>query len=85
MLNDGLFNNSVSSTLLNRQEKLNGTTNLTQQEIQTPSYLVYDEILETIPTTTQQIVSPIHPTIKPPPNKKHTPFPPPNYNQQLNQ
>ena len=42
---------------------LNGTTNLTQQDIQTPSRFVREENVETKPTTKQQSISPISPTI----------------------
>ena len=44
-----------------QQENLNGTRNLTQQDIQTPSQFINEEIFETIVTTTQQSISPIHP------------------------
>ena len=46
-----------------QQENLNGTRNLTQQDIQTPSHLKNEEIFETIVTTTQQSISPIHPNL----------------------
>ena len=51
--------NSLNSTLV-QQENLNGTRNLTQQDIQTPSHFINEEIVETIATTTQQSISPIH-------------------------
>ena len=44
-LPDRLGNNSLNSTLI-QQEKLNGTRNLTQQDIQTPSHFVNEEILK---------------------------------------
>ena len=43
-----------------QQKNLNGTRNLTQQDIQTPSRFINEEIVETIVTTTQQSISPIH-------------------------
>ena len=46
----------------NTQEAYNGTRNLTQQDFQTPSHFVIEEIVETISSTTQQSISPIHPT-----------------------
>ena len=51
------------------QERLNGNINHTQQDIQTPSDFVNGEIFEIMPTTTQQIISPIHPTLTTPKNK----------------
>ena len=59
ILSDRRQNNSLNSTLV-QQENLNGTRNLTQQDIQTPSYFINEEIVETIVTTTQQSISPIH-------------------------
>ena len=53
-------NNSLNSTLV-QKENLNGTRNLTQQDIQTLSHFINEEIVETIVTTTQQSISPIHP------------------------
>ena len=53
-------NKSFNSTVI-QQENLNGTRNLTQQYIQTPSHFIKEEIVETIVTTTQQSISPIHP------------------------
>ena len=58
-LPDRRQNKSLKSTLV-QQENLNGTRNLTQQDIQTPSHLINEEIVETIVTTTQQSISPIH-------------------------
>ena len=45
---------------------MNGTRNLTQQDIQTPSHFVNEEVVETIVTTTQQSISPIHPNLTTP-------------------
>ena len=42
---------------------MNGTRNFTQQDIQTPSNFVNEEIVESIMTTTQQSISPIHPNL----------------------
>ena len=55
-------NNSLNSTLV-QQENLNGTRNLTQQDIQTPSHFINEEVSETIVTTTQQSISSIHPNL----------------------
>ena len=60
---DKTGNNSSKSTFKNTQENLNGRRNITKQGIQTLSHLINEEIVETIPTTTQQSISPIHPTI----------------------
>ena len=49
-----------------KQENLNGSRNLTQQDIQTPSLFINEEIVETIATTTQQNISPIHPNLTTP-------------------
>ena len=46
-------NNTLNSTLV-QQENLNGTRNPTQQDIQTTSHFINEEIVETILTTTQQ-------------------------------
>ena len=53
-LPDRRQNNSLNSTLV-QQEILNETKNLTQQDIQTPSHFINEEIVETKVTTTQQI------------------------------
>ena len=58
-------NNSLISTLV-QQENLNGTRNLTQQEFQTPSHFVNEEVVETIVTTTEQSISSIHPNLTTP-------------------
>ena len=44
----------------------NGTRNLTQQDIQTPSHFINEEIVHT--TTTQQSISPIRPNLTTPRN-----------------
>ena len=58
-------NNSLNSTVIHN-ENLNGTRNLTQQDIQTPSHFINEEILHT--TTTQQSISPIRPNLTTPRN-----------------
>ena len=60
-------NNSLISTVIHN-ENLNGTRNLTQQDIQTPSHFINEEIVQTT-TTTQQSISPIHPNLTTPRNK----------------
>ena len=60
--------NSLKSTLV-QQENLKGTRNLTQQDIQTPSHFINEEIVEIIVTTTQQSISPIHPNLITPKRK----------------
>ena len=63
-------NNSLNSTeIIN--ETLNGTRSLTQQDIQTPSHFINEEIVHTTATTTQQSISPIHPNLTTPRNTKH--------------
>ena len=64
-------NNSLNSTVIHN-EKLNGTRNLTQQDIQTPSHFINEEIVHTTVTITQQSISPIHPNLTTPKNKKAT-------------
>ena len=59
-------NNSLNSTVIHN-ENLNGTRNLTQQDIQTPSNFINEEIVQTT-TTTQQSISPIHPNLTTPRN-----------------
>ena len=71
-LTDRIGNNSGNSTLI-QQKNLNGTTNLTQQDIQTPSRFVNEEIVETKTTTAQQSVSPIHPNHTPRPKNPTLP------------
>ena len=48
-------------------ENHNGIRNLTQQDIQTPSHFINEEIVQTT-TTTQQSISPIHPNLTTPIN-----------------
>ena len=60
-------NNSLNSTVIHN-ENLNGTRNLTQQDIQTPSHFIKEEIVQTTTTTTQQSISPIHPNLTTPRN-----------------
>ena len=60
-------NNSLNSTVIHN-ENLNGTRNLTQQDIQTPSHFINEEIVQTTATTTQQSISPIHPNLTTPRN-----------------
>ena len=64
-------NNSLNSTVIHH-ENLNGTRNLTQQDIQTPSHFINEEIVHTTVTTTQQSISPIHPNLTTPRNKYAT-------------
>ena len=66
-------NNSLISISIN-QENLNGTRNLTHQDIQNLSHFVNEKIVETMLTTTQQSISPIHPTLTFP-KIKNTVFP----------
>ena len=70
-LPDRRQNNSLNSTLV-KQENLNGTRSLTQQDIQTPSHFINEEVVETIVTTTQQSTSPIHPNLTTPKPKNQT-------------
>ena len=68
---------TIDATPLNynsflQQENLNGTRNLKQQDIQTPSHFVNEEIVETVTTTTQQSISPIHPHLTTPRPKNPT-------------
>ena len=51
-LTDRIENISLNSTIVH-QKHLNGTRNLTQQDIQTPSHFIKEEIVETIVTTSQ--------------------------------
>ena len=59
-------NNSLNWTVIHN-ENLNLTRNLTQQDIQTPSHFINEEIVQTT-TTTQQSISPIHPNLTSPRN-----------------
>ena len=72
MFTDRTGKNSLNSTFSKTQENLNGTRNLTQQDIQTPSHFINEEVVEIMPTTTQQSISPIHPTLTTPQNKSTT-------------
>ena len=63
-------NNSLNSTLI-QQENLNGTRNLTRQDIQTPSHFANEEVVTTV-TTAQQSISPIHPNLTIPRPKNPT-------------
>ena len=60
-------NNSLNSTFIHN-ENLNGTRNLTQQNIQTPSHFINEKIVQTTATTTQQSISPIHSNLTTPRN-----------------
>ena len=51
-------NNSLNLTVIHH-ENLNGTRNLTQQDIQTPSQFINEEVVQKTVTTTQQSISPI--------------------------
>ena len=53
---DRTSNSCLKSTFIKTQETFNGTGNLTQQDIQAPSHFVKEEIVETLPTTTQQSI-----------------------------
>ena len=65
-------NNRLNSTFMNN-DNLNGTRNLTQRDIQTPSHFVNDEIVETITTTeAQRSISPIQPNFSTPKLKSPT-------------
>ena len=72
MFTDRTGNNSLNSTFNNTQESLNVIRNLTQQGFQTPSHLTEKALVATMPTTTQQGISPIHRTFKTPHNKNIT-------------
>ena len=60
-------NNTLNSTVI-YNENFNGTRNLTQLDIQTPSHFINEEIVQTTTTTTQQNISPIHPNLTRPRN-----------------
>ena len=62
-----LIHESLNSTVIHN-ENLNGTRNLTQQDIQTPSHFLNEEIVQTTVTTTQQSISPIRPNLTTPKN-----------------
>ena len=46
-------NNNLNSTFINN-DSLNGTRNLTQQDVQNPSHFVSEQFVETVPTTEAQ-------------------------------
>ena len=60
-------NTSLNSTVTHN-ENLNGTRNLTQQDIQTPSHFINEEVVQTTVTTTQQSISPIRQNLATPKN-----------------
>ena len=64
-------NNSLNSTVIHH-ENHNGTRNLTQQDIQTPSHFINEEIVHTTASTTQQSISLIHPNLTTPKNRNTT-------------
>ena len=66
---DRTGNKSLNFQFIFTQENFNGTRNPTQQDIQTPSHFINEELVETMPTTKQQSVSPIHPTLTTPKTK----------------
>ena len=70
-LPDGIGKNSLNSTII-QQENLNGNRNLTQQDVQTPLHFTNEEVVETVTTTTQQSISPIHPILTIPRPKNPT-------------
>ena len=69
-------NNSLNSTFINTLENLNGTRNLTKQNIQTPSHFVNEQIVKTLPITTKRSISPSHPTLTTPHKENNIFFPP---------
>ena len=70
-LPDTAGNYSLNSTII-QQKNLNGTKNRIQQDIQAPSHFANEEVVETVPTTTQQNISPIHPNLTTPRPKNPT-------------
>ena len=70
MFTDRTGKNTLNSTFINTQENLNGTRNLLQKDIRPPSHFIINEKVETMPTTTQQSISPIHLTFTTPKNEK---------------
>ena len=56
-------NKSLNFAFIKKQETLKETRNPTPQDIQTPSLFTREEIVETMPTTTLQNISPIHSTL----------------------
>ena len=69
IFNDRTSNNSLNSIFIKTQENLNGTKNLTKQDIKAPSHFVNEEIVQALPKTTQQKTSPIYLTLTTPHNK----------------
>ena len=63
--------NSLNSTIIHH-ENLNGTRNLTQQDIQTTSHFINEEIIQATVTTTQQSSSTIRLNLTTPKNKNTT-------------
>ena len=55
-----------------QQENLIETRNPTQPDSQVPSHFVSEEVVETIATTTQQSILPIHPNLTTPRPKNST-------------
>ena len=74
MFHDRIFDNSLKSTFLHTQEKLNGTIAINQQNIQTSSDITSEEIFTIVPVTTRKICHLFaqqgHHQLK-----KHQPFP----------
>ena len=65
-------NNSLNSIFINN-DNFNGTRNLTQQDIRTPSHFASKKIVETITTIeAQQRISPIQPNFTAPKLKNPT-------------
>ena len=62
----------MNSTFINN-DSLNGTRDLTQQDVQTPSHFVNEQIVETITSTeAQRSISPIQPNLTTPKLKNPT-------------
>ena len=57
MFTDRTIDNSLNSTFISTLEVLNGTRNLTTQDIQTPSHLGNEKTVKTMLTITQQSIS----------------------------
>ena len=60
----------MKSTVIHN-ENLNGTRKFIQQDIQTPSHFINEEIVQTTVTTTQQSISPIRPNLTTPKKQKY--------------
>ena len=82
MFTDRTGNNSLNSTFINTQKMLN-RTKLFHNKIFNSYHisLAKNKIVETMPTNTQQSISPIHPTLTTPQNK-NTAFYKQHYNPQ---